>query len=204
MVPLHPTRGPQPGNHCVIRTKDELCRLDWYTVLDWNGALWLTMKVLWLCFLFFMCVCSTQTCMSVQCYVNLIINLTGWVSTCGVLVWPYTTLPLGVFPSHHMKDHEGTSPLCKLIHYSSSSPQLKPQVTSVHLHVPAMINVSNCALGHIFMYFLWTILGFLFCRFKITTEKPMGAIAGIQRREGGPIEWSYHLPHSCQLSQYAT
>lgn len=37
--------------------------------------------------------------------------------------------------------------------------------------------------------------------FKITTEKPMGAIAGIQRVEDGPIEWSYHLPHSCQLSQ---
>ncbi|XP_039971588.1 inhibitor of nuclear factor kappa-B kinase subunit epsilon isoform X2 [Xiphias gladius] len=37
--------------------------------------------------------------------------------------------------------------------------------------------------------------------FKITTEKPMGAIAGIQRVEGGPIEWNYHLPHSCQLSQ---
>lgn len=30
----------------------------------------------------------------------------------------------------------------------------------------------------------------------------MGAIAGIQRVEGGQIEWSYHLPHSCQLSQY--
>lgn len=29
----------------------------------------------------------------------------------------------------------------------------------------------------------------------------MGAIAGVQRVEGGPIEWSYHLPHSCQLSQ---
>ncbi|XP_041837222.1 inhibitor of nuclear factor kappa-B kinase subunit epsilon [Melanotaenia boesemani] len=37
--------------------------------------------------------------------------------------------------------------------------------------------------------------------YKITTEKPMGAIAGIQRVESGPIEWSYHLPHSCQLSQ---
>ncbi|XP_054472803.1 inhibitor of nuclear factor kappa-B kinase subunit epsilon [Anoplopoma fimbria] len=37
--------------------------------------------------------------------------------------------------------------------------------------------------------------------YKITTEKPMGAIAGIQRVDGGPIEWSYHLPHSCQLSQ---
>ncbi|XP_069393919.1 inhibitor of nuclear factor kappa-B kinase subunit epsilon isoform X1 [Paralichthys olivaceus] len=37
--------------------------------------------------------------------------------------------------------------------------------------------------------------------YKITTEKPMSAIAGIQRVEGGPIEWSYHLPHSCQLSQ---
>lgn len=32
----------------------------------------------------------------------------------------------------------------------------------------------------------------------------MGAIAGIQRVEGGPIEWSYQLPHSCQLSQYVT
>ncbi|XP_072238547.1 inhibitor of nuclear factor kappa-B kinase subunit epsilon [Leuresthes tenuis] len=37
--------------------------------------------------------------------------------------------------------------------------------------------------------------------YKITTEKPMGAVAGVQRVEGGPIEWSYHLPHSCQLSQ---
>ncbi|RVE72707.1 hypothetical protein OJAV_G00040720 [Oryzias javanicus] len=35
---------------------------------------------------------------------------------------------------------------------------------------------------------------------KITTEKPTQAIAGEQRVEGGPIEWSYHLPHSCQLS----
>ncbi|XP_037637196.1 inhibitor of nuclear factor kappa-B kinase subunit epsilon [Sebastes umbrosus] len=40
--------------------------------------------------------------------------------------------------------------------------------------------------------------------YKITTEKPMGAIAGIQRVEEGPIEWSYHLPHSCQLSQGLT
>ncbi|KAM9408570.1 inhibitor of nuclear factor kappa-B kinase subunit epsilon [Pholidichthys leucotaenia] len=37
--------------------------------------------------------------------------------------------------------------------------------------------------------------------FKITTQKPMGAVAGVQRSEGGPIEWSYNLPHSCQLSQ---
>nr|XP_046240121.1 inhibitor of nuclear factor kappa-B kinase subunit epsilon [Scatophagus argus]XP_046240122.1 inhibitor of nuclear factor kappa-B kinase subunit epsilon [Scatophagus argus] len=37
--------------------------------------------------------------------------------------------------------------------------------------------------------------------YKITTEKPIGAIAGIQRVADGPIEWSYHLPHSCQLSQ---
>lgn len=29
----------------------------------------------------------------------------------------------------------------------------------------------------------------------------MGAIAGIQRAADGPIEWSYHLPHGCQLSQ---
>lgn len=41
----------------------------------------------------------------------------------------------------------------------------------------------------------------LLCRYKITTEKPMGAIAGIQRTADGPIEWSYHLPHGCQLSQ---
>uniref|UniRef100_A0A3Q3FA73 Inhibitor of nuclear factor kappa B kinase subunit epsilon n=1 Tax=Labrus bergylta TaxID=56723 RepID=A0A3Q3FA73_9LABR len=40
--------------------------------------------------------------------------------------------------------------------------------------------------------------------FKITTEKPMGAIAGIQRVADGPIEWSYGLPHSCQLSQGLT
>lgn len=32
----------------------------------------------------------------------------------------------------------------------------------------------------------------------------MGAIAGIQQVADGPIEWSYHLPHTCQLSQYVT
>ncbi|KAM9859203.1 inhibitor of nuclear factor kappa-B kinase subunit epsilon [Aulostomus maculatus] len=37
--------------------------------------------------------------------------------------------------------------------------------------------------------------------YKITTEKPMGAIAGIQRADNGPIEWIYKLPHNCQLSQ---
>ncbi|XP_033821831.1 inhibitor of nuclear factor kappa-B kinase subunit epsilon [Periophthalmus magnuspinnatus] len=37
--------------------------------------------------------------------------------------------------------------------------------------------------------------------YKITTEKPTGAIAGVQRVEAGPIEWSYQLPHSCRLSQ---
>ncbi|KAM4613183.1 inhibitor of nuclear factor kappa-B kinase subunit epsilon [Polymixia lowei] len=36
---------------------------------------------------------------------------------------------------------------------------------------------------------------------KITTEKPVGAIAGIQRVEDGPIEWSYQIPYNCQLSQ---
>ncbi|TMS19746.1 Inhibitor of nuclear factor kappa-B kinase subunit epsilon [Larimichthys crocea] len=40
--------------------------------------------------------------------------------------------------------------------------------------------------------------------YKITTEKPMGAISGIQRVLDGQIEWSYHLPHSCQLSQGLT
>lgn len=39
------------------------------------------------------------------------------------------------------------------------------------------------------------------CRYRITKEKPTGAIAGVQRVLDGPIEWSYHLPHTCQLSQ---
>ncbi|KAJ7998530.1 hypothetical protein DPEC_G00205870 [Dallia pectoralis] len=37
--------------------------------------------------------------------------------------------------------------------------------------------------------------------FKITTEKPAGAIAGIQKVDHGAIEWSYTLPQSCQLSK---
>lgn len=37
-------------------------------------------------------------------------------------------------------------------------------------------------------------------RYKITTEKPPGAIAGVQRQENGSIEWSYELPVTCQLS----
>ncbi|NXW79458.1 IKKE kinase, partial [Hirundo rustica] len=36
--------------------------------------------------------------------------------------------------------------------------------------------------------------------YKITTEKPPGAIAGIQRQENGSIEWSYELPITCRLS----
>nr|XP_021139196.1 inhibitor of nuclear factor kappa-B kinase subunit epsilon isoform X2 [Columba livia] len=41
---------------------------------------------------------------------------------------------------------------------------------------------------------------FPFNRYKITTEKPPGAIAGVQRQENGSIEWSYELPVTCQLS----
>ncbi|XP_066559380.1 inhibitor of nuclear factor kappa-B kinase subunit epsilon isoform X2 [Amia ocellicauda] len=36
--------------------------------------------------------------------------------------------------------------------------------------------------------------------YNITTQKPQGAIAGVQRVEDGNIEWSYELPVSCQLS----
>ncbi|XP_006834274.1 PREDICTED: inhibitor of nuclear factor kappa-B kinase subunit epsilon [Chrysochloris asiatica] len=36
--------------------------------------------------------------------------------------------------------------------------------------------------------------------YRITTEKPAGAIAGTQRRENGPLEWSYALPITCRLS----
>uniref|UniRef100_A0A8C1E6H3 Inhibitor of nuclear factor kappa B kinase subunit epsilon n=2 Tax=Cyprinus carpio TaxID=7962 RepID=A0A8C1E6H3_CYPCA len=37
--------------------------------------------------------------------------------------------------------------------------------------------------------------------YKITTEKPEGTIAGVQKMEDGHIEWSYRLPHCCQLSE---
>ncbi|XP_012582465.1 PREDICTED: inhibitor of nuclear factor kappa-B kinase subunit epsilon [Condylura cristata] len=36
--------------------------------------------------------------------------------------------------------------------------------------------------------------------FRITSEKPAGAIAGSQRRENGPLEWSYTFPITCRLS----
>ncbi|KFW69450.1 Inhibitor of nuclear factor kappa-B kinase subunit epsilon, partial [Pygoscelis adeliae] len=36
--------------------------------------------------------------------------------------------------------------------------------------------------------------------YKITTEKPPGAITGVQRQENGSIEWSYELPVTCRLS----
>ncbi|XP_057364028.1 inhibitor of nuclear factor kappa-B kinase subunit epsilon isoform X3 [Manis pentadactyla] len=36
--------------------------------------------------------------------------------------------------------------------------------------------------------------------YRIITEKPAGAIAGTQKRENGPLEWSYTLPITCQLS----
>lgn len=37
--------------------------------------------------------------------------------------------------------------------------------------------------------------------YKITKEKPVGAISGGQKVNDGPIEWSYHLPNSCLLSK---
>ncbi|XP_055773455.1 inhibitor of nuclear factor kappa-B kinase subunit epsilon isoform X1 [Salvelinus fontinalis] len=37
--------------------------------------------------------------------------------------------------------------------------------------------------------------------YKITKEKPVGAIAGGQKVNDGPIEWSYHLPNNCLLSK---
>ncbi|XP_047560906.1 inhibitor of nuclear factor kappa-B kinase subunit epsilon isoform X8 [Lutra lutra] len=36
--------------------------------------------------------------------------------------------------------------------------------------------------------------------YRITTEKPAGAIAGTQKEENGPLEWSYTLPVTCRLS----
>ncbi|NXD69232.1 IKKE kinase, partial [Eolophus roseicapillus] len=36
--------------------------------------------------------------------------------------------------------------------------------------------------------------------YKIITEKPPGAIAGVQGQENGSIEWSYELPLTCRLS----
>ncbi|XP_075052257.1 inhibitor of nuclear factor kappa-B kinase subunit epsilon [Mixophyes fleayi] len=36
---------------------------------------------------------------------------------------------------------------------------------------------------------------------KITTEKPQGAIAGVQKKLKGPIEWIYDLPVNCRLSE---
>ncbi|XP_063811235.1 inhibitor of nuclear factor kappa-B kinase subunit epsilon [Pseudophryne corroboree] len=36
---------------------------------------------------------------------------------------------------------------------------------------------------------------------RITTEKPQGAIAGVQRKERGPIEWIYDFPVNCRLSE---
>ncbi|XP_053249336.1 inhibitor of nuclear factor kappa-B kinase subunit epsilon isoform X4 [Podarcis raffonei] len=36
--------------------------------------------------------------------------------------------------------------------------------------------------------------------YKITTEKPTGAIAGTQEQESGAIMWTYELPITCRLS----
>lgn len=37
-------------------------------------------------------------------------------------------------------------------------------------------------------------------RYKITTEKPTGAIAGLQEQENGAIIWTYELPITCRIS----
>ncbi|XP_072853358.2 inhibitor of nuclear factor kappa-B kinase subunit epsilon isoform X2 [Pogona vitticeps] len=36
--------------------------------------------------------------------------------------------------------------------------------------------------------------------YKITTEKPTGAIAGVQEQENGAIIWTYELPITCRIS----
>ncbi|KAM3933265.1 inhibitor of nuclear factor kappa-B kinase subunit epsilon [Leptodactylus fuscus] len=36
---------------------------------------------------------------------------------------------------------------------------------------------------------------------KITAEKPPGAIAGVQQKENGSIQWIYELPVTCRLSE---
>ncbi|KAM5170615.1 serine/threonine-protein kinase TBK1 isoform 1-T2 [Mantella aurantiaca] len=36
--------------------------------------------------------------------------------------------------------------------------------------------------------------------YKIITGKPSGAISGVQKAENGPIEWSWDLPRTCNLS----
>lgn len=51
---------------------------------------------------------------------------------------------------------------------------------------------------------VYELVAVLLGRFKITTEKPTGAISGLQHVVDGSIEWSYNLPHSCQLSQYVS
>lgn len=52
----------------------------------------------------------------------------------------------------------------------------------------------------LFLCYLWVIFDAL-PRYKITAEKPEGAIAGVQKSEEGPIEWSNQLPHCCQLTE---
>lgn len=37
--------------------------------------------------------------------------------------------------------------------------------------------------------------------YRITSEKKSGVISGVQHSEGGPIDWSRHLPSTCRLSQ---
>ena len=42
-----------------------------------------------------------------------------------------------------------------------------------------------------------------FHRLKIITEKPSGAVAGWQERDGGPIKYDNHLPVDTLISRYA-
>lgn len=64
---------------------------------------------------------------------------------------------------------------------------------------PVLCVVLLFVLG-LFLCYFWVTFDAL-PRYKITTEKPEGAIAGVQKSDEGPIEWGYQLPHCCQLSE---
>lgn len=126
---------------------------------------------------------STQICMNEPCCASPIRKPTEWMLTCGVLAWHFTTLPVGVFPSYPMEGHAKINKLCEYRRCKKNKQTIFCQNRTTDRLSESLV---------------------LLCRHKITTGKPMGAIAGIQRTADGPIEWSYHLPHGCQLSQFVS
>lgn len=121
----------------------------------------------------------------------------------------------GSWTWHSHSDGEKGSVYSKQLDWAELSSQVEPGCPDFTFQPPSHgwvtwtvlcweFIVSYCMVGESDGWVVWRCgsSGLILsrCRYRITTEKPSGAISGTQRQENGPLEWSYSLPITCRLS----